>query len=118
MIRASLWPRSTAPNELWKSTYSLPSTSQIREPWARVMNSGYGVALRPSPWTPPGDTAFARAKRARDAAVGTGHPASGPVQWRGEGARVVSDVVTVAPIRYGVPAGRTTGVLAPVAAEA
>lgn len=37
LIRASLWPSRTAPNDWWKSMYSFPSTSQIRDPWARVM---------------------------------------------------------------------------------
>ena len=61
---------------------SLPSTSQMREPWALVMNSGYGVAPRPSPWTPPGETTLARANSFADSVVVIGQADAGSGQDR------------------------------------
>src|SRR4051812_37889780 len=64
------WPRSDAPNDMLRSMYSLPSTSQMRPPAARSTRSG-----RPSEaWilaaaaTPPGRWRCARSHRRSEAA--------------------------------------------------
>ncbi len=52
-------PTTITPKPLWKSTYSLPSTSQTRLPLPRSMNTGCGAASWNDEGTPLGMTARA-----------------------------------------------------------
>ncbi len=66
------WPSSIGPQLQTRSTYSWPSTSMSRRPWARSMKRGVpptALNARTGELTPPGVTACARAKRAADSAV-------------------------------------------------
>ncbi len=54
------WPMHMTPKPLWKSVYSLPSTSQTREPSPRSMYVGHGSFCWKEDGTPPGITFRAR----------------------------------------------------------
>ena len=58
------WPSMLAPNDVQKSMYSLPSTSQMREPFARAATNGRPVprCRRAAAVTPPGSTRWASSK--------------------------------------------------------
>ncbi len=73
------WPSSIGPHEQIRSTYSLPSTSVSQAPAAERMNRGVpptAAKARTGEFTPPGVTARARSKRARDCSSGRGVTAS------------------------------------------
>ena len=69
------WPSSIGPQEQIRSTYSFPSTSVSHAPFASRMKRGVpptALKARTGEFTPPGVTAFARAKSASDAAADRG----------------------------------------------
>ena len=59
-ITGLAWPTHMTPNPLWKSMYSLPSTSHTREPWPRSRYTGHGSLRWKEEGTPPGMTDAAR----------------------------------------------------------
>src|SRR4051812_42106848 len=63
------WPTHMTPKPLWKSTYSLPSTSHTFAPDPRTRYVGHGSLHWNCDGTPPGMTAEARAKYSLDFAV-------------------------------------------------
>src|SRR5215218_3967906 len=61
-ITGFAWPTHITPKPLWKSRYSLPSTSHTRAPSPRSRYTGHGSLFWNCEGTPPGMTAEARWK--------------------------------------------------------
>jgi len=61
-ISGLAWPTHMTPKPLWKSRYSLPSTSHTRAPSPRSRYVGHGWLRWNDDGTPPGMTCRARSK--------------------------------------------------------
>src|SRR3954449_5200762 len=62
-------PTHITPKPLWKSTYSVPSTSQTSAPLPRSMYTGHGSLSWKEEGTPPGITLRARSKYSAEVGV-------------------------------------------------